>query len=142
MDKEIEKNMPVIRSILDRAEKSIEDMTGIKVLVTVSKIEEDDYDNGYKLIYRCCMIWGTNIRYISEKVRNTERVMMRKILAMLLKQKTKLSLREIGQRIGYRDHSDVIAAVSSGTNLLHVKDKIFIKYYEPVKEIFLEEVEQ
>lgn len=141
MDKQIENNMPVIRSILDRAERSIEDMTGIKVLVTVSKIEEDQYDNGYKLIYQCCMIWGTNIRYISDKKRNTERVVMRKIISMLLKAKTKLGLREIAQRIGYRDHTDVIHAVTSGADLLNVKDKVFMKYYEPVKHLFLEEVE-
>lgn len=142
MDKQLEKNMPVIRSILDRAEKSIEDMTGIKVLVTVSKIEEDDYDNGYKLICQCCLIWNKDIRYISEKKRNTERVTMRKIICMLLKSKTKLSLNEIAKRVGYKEHSMVIDASNTGADMLHVKDKTFMSYYEPVKHLFIEEVEQ
>lgn len=141
MDKELMKHLPVIRSILDQAQNRIEDMTNIKMSVKAYRIDHDKNDKGNKLINKCCMIWGTDLEYIKEKVRNTERVIMRKIICMLLKNNTELSLKEIAKRVGYRDHSMCLDALRTGSDLLLVNDEIFLKYYEPVKHLFLEEVE-
>lgn len=144
MDNEIVMNMPVIRSILDSAENRIEEMTGLKVMLRMERVPTPDnnIDLGTVLIQECAKIWSVEIEYIIQRTRKKEPVAMRKVLSMLLRKRTDLSLYKISQRLGFSDHADVLHAVKSGTDLLEVNDEVLIKFYEPVKHLFIEEVKQ
>lgn len=130
------KHMPLIQSIMDRAQEEIEFHVGIKCKLSViqaPKIQQDDVD---KVIDMCLAVWGTDLAFVQMRIRNQEQVMMRKVLCLLLKEKTKLSLRQIGNKVGYQEHTTVHNAILTARDLRDVNDSVFLKYYSPVKELF------
>jgi chromosomal replication initiator protein len=70
------------------------------------------------------------------KTRKREIVMQRHIMMYFLKSTNQYSFREIGLMFGGRDHSSVIHACDKVDQFLSYEDKLFMPYYNVIKEAF------
>lgn len=131
----------LVRSILDSCEQRIKDMTGLDVRVEVRTCDAIPDDIAGFLIATCLQHWNVGLKEMKQKNRKRETVIMKSTCAFLLKVRTKLTLLQIGERVGYDDHSDVSNAIKRARNWIEVKDESFIAYYEPIKELFLNDLQ-
>jgi chromosomal replication initiation ATPase DnaA len=125
---------------MDSCEQRIKHMTGLDVRLKVEACDEVPADTAGVLVSTCLAIWKVELKDVKAKSRKTEVVIMRSLLCFLLKVRTNLSLRQIGERTGYDDHTDVVHAVKRTRGWIEVSDPKLFAYYEPVKHLFLNEM--
>ncbi len=61
--------------------------------------------------------------YTLKKTRNSSYVYFRQLCMYFIRQKTKISLKEIGKRFGGRDHTTVVHAANRISNFLYINDE-------------------
>jgi chromosomal replication initiation ATPase DnaA len=133
--KELRENMPTIKQILATAVSDIEVRTGLKLKLF---LEPNDYAS--ELVDQCCVIWDIDVADLREKARTRDIVLKRFVVCLLLHTKTTLTLADIGQRVGYADHSNVLYALEKAKDYIDVEDFYFMQDYNPVKHL-LDEVQ-
>lgn len=136
----LEQNIPVIRSIIDAAEKKIMHLTGIEVyLMFKATYNGRDIDEKEEIIKECCNVWGVDEWYVKINKRDMDRVAMRQILILLLRVKyTKLSLKDIATIFNMKDHTSIIYSIKTAQNHLQSNDELFMKYYNQIENFFYE----
>lgn len=127
-------NMPVVQSIMSRAEDRIEDATGHRIKLTIQYSTPIEVDSVDDMIISCIKIWGTSLDYVIDKKRTQDRVVMRSVLVYMMRTKfTRLTLLKISSKIGVFDHTSVIHMFNNAKNLMSVNDALFNLYFLPVK---------
>lgn len=139
------KDMPVIQSILSRAEESIYTATGFNVKVVLND-EQLIFGPGVgigDLMNTCtkkmCSIWKVSHYDIFDNTRKREKVAMRQIVFHYIKYKyPSISVTAIGEHFGGYDHTTIIHNIAKAKSYIGNYDPIFNSYFEPIKHLYNE----
>jgi chromosomal replication initiator protein len=91
---------------------------------------EVSIDNIQKIV---CDYFSLGVEKLKEKTRKREIVQARQISMYFAKKYTKSSLKTIGQHFGNRDHSTVIHALNTVSDLMS-SDRVFKRYVEDINK--------
>ena len=141
MTTELQQNLPLINSIISRAEDKIESMTGLKIKLYPNQIlpiiEQTEIN---KIINVLCSIWQVERGELTAKTRNAKTVAMRKITCMVIRTNfPEIPYRVIAEAVGLGDHATVMYSIQSAANMLVTNDAFFMQFYNPIKTVFIHE---
>jgi chromosomal replication initiation ATPase DnaA len=128
----------IVKKLIADCEANIKALTEKEVRLSIRFMQDKSINEAKELVKNCCEIWGIDAYELKYRTRKREAVIRRKILALVLKQRTLLTLKEIGYEIGY-DHTNVIHAIKSCQDLIDTNDKIIEPFYAPIKYLFKNE---
>lgn len=139
--------MPVIQSILHRAEENIYTATGFNVKVVLND-EQLNLKPGVgidDLINTCtkalCSIWEVSQYDIFDNTRKREKVAMRQIVFHYIKHKyPSIALATIGDYFGGYDHTTIIHNIAKAKGYIGNDDPIFNSYFEPIKHLYNDQI--
>jgi hypothetical protein len=132
-----EMEMAILKIHISKAEAEISQSTGLKVTL-LPRLSSRDVSANLKVMFaNMCNCWEVTLDYVSDKSRNNNRPMMRKLLWMAGRlQYPTASYSCLGQLTGISNHVTVLRGIKEGNNWLKVKDAKFMVYYELVKNYF------
>jgi len=137
------KEMSIVNYVIAQAQSEIHKKAGIEVVLMPrfsNKLVEEDIKQTFEAMCNC---WGVNLAWLSHKSRANDRPIMRKLLWMAGKRKhPNAPYCFLGTLTGTNDHAGVIKGIRSGYNWLEVQDEKFLKYFEPVKDYFTEQLQE
>jgi hypothetical protein len=94
----------------------------------------------------CCAIcthWDVSFDWVTDGSREKYRPTMKMILYMILKKNfPKARAIDFAKLMGHRNHSGVHHSLKRANRWLSLNDKLFMKYYEPVKHFLNEQSEE
>lgn len=123
-----------VQNAITKAQHELAQAIGFDVTIEVYPKEEGQMDVD-DIIRVFCAVWGVLPEKVIRKNRKADYVAMRQIIAMRLKM-MKFSLKEIGRRLGTRDHTTIIYSLQSAKDRLGTEDELFMYYFNPVKHFF------
>jgi len=87
------------------------------------------------LIRITCEVFDISHKALTSKRRDRVVVDARRVIAYLMRQNLKLTYKQIGEKIGYDDHSSVIHAVRSMENFANTNDPLNDKMKEVLERL-------
>lgn len=111
---------------LPKRTKRHADMGNISYMALVggSGVVNSGWESKFDYISKkVCTKMGVQIEDVLGKARYTELVFARHLIVYLLSLNTHFSLKEIGRRMGYKDHSCCVHAIQSIVERLETHDK-------------------
>lgn len=129
-------NSESVQNVIAKAQQEISQAIGFDVIIEVYPKEESEPTmKADDIIQTFCAVWGIHPEKIKRKNRKQDYVAMRQILAMRLKM-IKLTLSDIGKKLGDRDHTSIIHSLQSAKDRLECQDGLFMYYFTPVQHLF------
>lgn len=113
---------PEVRKVIERCEREVRQLTG-NPTVAISFIDDYftlDFDRIANVI---CSVTKIQFEDIKGQSRKREIAQARHLIAFFAKRYTKMNLREVGEQLGDRDHTTVIASISRVNNLIDSNDE-------------------
>jgi chromosomal replication initiation ATPase DnaA len=121
---------PEVRKVIDECEMEVRKLTG-NPSITISLIDPTppglilDFDQLFDI---CCDAVGVQKRHVLIRSRKTERVTARQLTCYYARKHTKLCLREIGEQLGYIDHTTVIHGAQAIKDYIDARDERVVTY--------------
>lgn len=113
---------PAVRKVIERCEKEVRELTG-NPAVSIAFIDDYftlDFERIAKVV---CLVTKVPFDEIKSPSRKKEITQARHLIAFFAKRFTKMTFREIGEQIGDRDHTTVMASISRVNNLIDSNDE-------------------
>lgn len=104
----------------------------LKMSMHAQQTELTDYKAGEDIIRMVCMALEVNVSDVKSQSRNRELADARHIICYILRRHTTLSARQIGNKLGGRDHSTVLGSVITCQEFIDSHNKDFLKKIEAV----------
>jgi chromosomal replication initiation ATPase DnaA len=113
---------PAVRKVIEQCENDVRKMTGNPTL-SISFVDNMltlDFD---QVINEVIEITKVDIEGVKSSSRRFENVQARQLIAFYVRRYTEMTYREIGERLGGRDHTTIIACIDRLTGLVESGDK-------------------
>jgi len=112
---------PKVRKVIERCEKEIRELTGNPTysISFVDNIYSLDFD---QIADEVCKTTKVSMDQIKSESRKKEIVQARQLICFCAKRFTPLNLRQIGERLGHRDHTTVISSINRLSGLIESND--------------------
>lgn len=132
-------NENIINSLIYKVEEEIFNKTRCVVKLVVN--ESHNSNTIHELIHfevlRFCKFWNVNTDYLTQVTRKTEVIEMRSIIYHYLKTKYKyVTLQQIAEYFGGKDHSTVSNGIKRANKFLTTRDPLFSFYYDKIKHLY------
>lgn len=119
---------------------SFTDKSMRRVIESPLKAPEPSKENMFMDCASICNYWSVSFSWVIEKDRSNHRPVMKKVIWYILKNKyPSVTYIELANLVGHKDHAGVANGLKTAKNWIKLKDKLFMKYYEPVKHLLHEQ---
>lgn len=125
-----------VKEILRKAEAQILDNCGLTIKLSVDYVLPEYVQESLLSIYEKL---GVRQSDVLEGKRTNELVTMRQIVSLFLKKECDFTCTAIAKYLG-QDHTTVLYNIKRAEEYLHNNDRLFMKYYNPVKHLFDEKI--
>jgi len=90
------------------------------------------------VIESVCEYFNIAHEVLKKKNRKRERVIARQMICFFARKYTTLTLCEVGNLVGGKDHTTVIHSVNTVNDFIHIKDGRFLKMIFDIESMFIE----
>lgn len=137
------KDRKLIDDMIKNAQLNISKRTGVKVILTPTFPIQDCENDLKKILEEMCYCWGFTLAWVSEKSREKDRPIMRKLLWMASRELfPAVTYVQLAILTGVDNHVTILKGIQKGRDWLKVQDEKFLKYYKQVKHFFHEPVDE
>lgn len=137
-DAKTKRNINAIHQAFNQCAEDISQIIGGKVIISwIRKPAEKNVDELREII---CSVFEMPWHKIESKYRYRELVSARHLFCWFMVNKIRsYTLVQIGELIGFRDHTSVIHSVRAADDFIATKDGQFYPYYQKVSKLFYEQ---
>lgn len=132
---------PEVRKVIERCEREVRELTG-NPTVAISFVDNMKTIDIDIIIEEVCRITKAPLEDLISQSRVTELVQARQLIAFFARKYTKISLSEIGRRLGDREHTTVMSNLKRVTSLIDSGDRRLCPLVKKVNRRIKELIEE